>query len=591
MSSYELSEDTTITKIKSTRLDQVIQILEIAFIFIICYSLITLVDAALQGIDLYKPIAQDFLGVQNVGSLNGGNFEEIVRVTLIFNLLLFSLSLIFGLWMRRVRDGWSFAQLGYTFKTPNYSSGSLIRRGLLLGFIVIFVWYTLITFAQFLDNINLFDAIFKQESLEIGGDKLFDAIFMQHSFNKDGVLLTSQQLNAEYYFGFIEMGFIWPLSAGFFFFAYVHTSLKARFPYGIANLLATAFYVAYLAFFFMMPDRGKFDQVIPAIQNPMFWAALLSFGVMLYISFSAFAETGSVVLPFLLNFVLNVGLTFFKSANSLIFASLPESSYLGMLIPYLITSVLIIIWFIFKREDFSTLRLGAKHLRDIFRKETREEISLRASALLFVLFFTLSFIAPGFIEYIVAKPEIYQSNIVSIVYAFTYVVIIGLGLVVLTYEPSSVYDVLLVKIPDGIPIASRLKLFQSDEVLISGFFTAISSVSKELDEDKTDLKSVRRGDREILIEDGVFTRIIALVDRDQTRIRQAMQNLLRNFEIKHSKELSNWIGDLSAIPEKAQFVEEIGDLSIKFDIPHQTRLIGVLTLILTPLMITLIGFL
>ncbi|MHA2168214.1 MAG: hypothetical protein ACXAAT_20390, partial [Candidatus Hodarchaeales archaeon] len=535
---------------------------------------ITLVDAAFQEINLYGPIAENFLGVRAVGSLNGGNFEEIVRVTLIFNLLLFSLSLIFGLWMRRARDGWSFAQLGYTFKTPNYSFSSLVRRGLLLGFIVIFVWYTLVTLVQFL----------------ITGD-LMEAIFMHHSFQKEGLLFTSQQLFAEYYFGFIEMGFIWPLSAGFFFFAYVHNSLKARFPYGVANLLATGFYVSYLAFFFMMPLRGKFDQILPSISDPMFWAALLSFGVVLYISFSAFAETGSVVLPFLLNFVFNVGLTFFKSLNSLIFISLPESSYIGMIIPYLFTILVIIGWFIFKREDFSTLRLGAKHLTDIFRKETREEISLRASAGLFLLFFTLSFIAPGFIENIVSKPDTFPPQIVSIVYALTYILIIGLAIIVLTYEPSEVYDVLLVKIPDGVPIASRIKLFQSDEVLISGFFTAISSVSKELDEDKTDLQSIRRGDREILIEDGVFTRIIALVDRDQTRIRQGMQSLLRKFEVKHSKELAAWIGDLSAVPEKAQLLEEIGQLSIKFDIPNQTRLIGVLTLILTPLMITLIGFL
>ena len=149
---------------------------------------------------------------------------------------------------------------------------------------------------------------------------------MHHSFQDAGALFTAQQLNAEYYFGFIEMGFIWPLSAGFFFFAYVHNSLKARFPYGIANLLSTGFYVSYLAFFFMMPYRGKFDQILPAIQDPMFWAMLLSFGVVLYISFSAFAETGSVVLPFLLNFVFNIGLTAFKAINSLYFSSLPETS-------------------------------------------------------------------------------------------------------------------------------------------------------------------------------------------------------------------------------------------------------------------------
>ncbi|MHA2157255.1 MAG: hypothetical protein ACXABU_18070, partial [Candidatus Hodarchaeales archaeon] len=97
---------------------------------------------------------------------------------------------------------------------------------------------------------------------------------MHHSFQSNGTLLDSHQLLAEYYFGFIEMGFIWPLSAGFFFFAYVHNSLKARFPFGIANLLATFFYVTYLAFFFMIPSRGKFDFIIPAIKDPMFWAML-----------------------------------------------------------------------------------------------------------------------------------------------------------------------------------------------------------------------------------------------------------------------------------------------------------------------------
>ena len=191
MSLLETPDESSITKIKSTRLDQVIQILEISFIFIICYSLITLVDAAFVQLELYKPIAEDFLGVKGIGSLNGGNFEEIVRVTLIFNLLLFSVSLVFGVWMRKARDGWSFAQLGYTFKTPNYSFSTLVRRGLLLGFIVIFVWYTLVTFAQFL----------------VTGD-LIEAIFMHHSFQANGVLFSSQQLFSEYYFGFIEMGFI-----------------------------------------------------------------------------------------------------------------------------------------------------------------------------------------------------------------------------------------------------------------------------------------------------------------------------------------------------------------------------------------------
>jgi hypothetical protein len=571
----ERTDDIIITKIKSTRLDQLIQILEISFIFMICYSIITLIDASFQQLELYKPIASDFLGDQGVGSLNGGHWEEIVRVTLIFNLLLFSISLIFGVWIRKARDGWTFSQLGYTLKAPNYTFTSLVRRGILLGFIVIVVYYSIVTFFQFLVS-----------------EDLVEAIFTHHSFQAEGDLLNSHQLLAEYYFGFIEMGFIWPLSAGFFFFAYVHNSLKARFPFGVANILSTGFYVTYLAFFFMIQPRGKFPLLLEATQTPMFWAFLLGFAVVLYISFSAFAETGSVVLPFLLNFVFNVGLTFFRAFNSLFFAANPDLSNYFMLGPYLFSILIISIWYFLKREDFSTIKLGFNHLKEIFQSNSRKEMPLRSIIGFFILFFSLSFIVPGFIEYIVANIGDFPSETVSIVYAFTYVMIIGIAILVLTYEPSKVYDVLLVKYPDGIPIASRLELFQSDDVLISGFFSAITSVSKELDEDeKAELKSIKRGEREILIEDGVFTRIIALVDRDQNKIRQEIQQLLRKFEASNAKKLSTWIGDTSAIPEARPLLDQMSDLSIRFDIPNQTRLIGVLTLILTPLMITLIGFL
>jgi len=171
-------------------------------------------------------------------------------------------------------------------------------------------------------------------------------------------------------------------------------------------------------------------------------------------------------------------LTLFKSSNSLIFSSTTLSNYFLMLIPYLLVLAIIVIWYFLKREDFSTLRLGLGHIREIFTKKSRNEFSLRAALGVSGLFFTLSFIVPGFIEFIVSKrieqPDLFPSELVSLVYAITYVVIVGLAIIVLTYEPTKVYDVLLVKMPDGIPIAQRLKLFQSDEVLISGFFTAIS---------------------------------------------------------------------------------------------------------------------
>ncbi|MHA2503712.1 MAG: hypothetical protein ACXAE3_12675, partial [Candidatus Kariarchaeaceae archaeon] len=83
-----------------TKLDQLVQILEISFIFLLIFSLIALVDTTISTLDIYEPIAENFLGERNVGSLNGGNWEAIVRITIIFNFLLFGFSLVFGLWMR-----------------------------------------------------------------------------------------------------------------------------------------------------------------------------------------------------------------------------------------------------------------------------------------------------------------------------------------------------------------------------------------------------------------------------------------------------------------------------------------------------------
>lgn len=572
-STEQLFEDTRITKIKATNLDQLIQVLEISFIFLVCWVLITLIDAAFVGLDLYKPIANDFLGDQGFGNLDGGNFEQIVRVTLIFNLLLFAFSLVFGLWMRRTRDGWSWSQLGYTHKTLNYEFREIINRAVVLGLLAIVIWYTIMTSLTLVVTQDLTQTLYT------------------HAFHEDGVLFSSHQLNAEYYFGWIEMGFIWPLSAGFFFFAYVHNSFKARFPSGIANLISSVFYIIYLAFFFMLLGPNKLVRLPEALGDPMFWGPLLAFFIILYISFSAFSETGSIVLPFLLNFIFNFGLTFLKALNSLIFATVDSSFHFLMLVPYFLAILVIIIWYIMRREDLSTLKVGYNDLKNALSKETREDVSILYMIGIILLFFFLSFFVPGILEHVVANTDIYGSGFAAIIFAISLMVILGLAIIVLTYEPTKVYDVLLVKIPDGIPIATRQKLFQSDEVLISGFFTAISSVSKELDEDhKADLRSIKRGEREIIIEDGVFTRIIALADRDQSKIRQAVVNMQRRFESIHSKALSSWMGDRSAIPEAKNFVESIGKLEIQFDIPQQTRWIGVLTLILTPLMIVLISF-
>ena len=58
-------------KIESTSLDRLVQVIEISFIFLVVYSLITLFDAAIDSFELYNPISSNYLGREGVGSLAG----------------------------------------------------------------------------------------------------------------------------------------------------------------------------------------------------------------------------------------------------------------------------------------------------------------------------------------------------------------------------------------------------------------------------------------------------------------------------------------------------------------------------------------
>ena len=555
-----------IDRIEATTLDQFVQVLEISFIFLLSFALITLFDTVFKNLDFYAPIS-GYLGIHGIGSLNGGEWQTIVRITLIFNLLLFTFSLTFGLWMRKTRDGWSWAQMGYTLKTPGYKRSDIIRRGIALGLLVLFIYFTLFLIFSF---------------FQYG----FSIPDLTHVFNyttQDGKLFTSRELFAEYYFGFVEMGFIWPLSAGFFFFAYTHNSLKARFPIGVANILSTLFYVFYLAFFFMLGDNTpKFVQLVSAIQTPFFWVNMIIFFIILYISFSAFAETGSVAIPFLLNFVLNVGLTFIKAFNTLYIKQ--NSPF--VFISYFLLGFLLLIWFLMKKIDFSTLEKGWNQLK------TWGNYSIKYVFGLSILFFAFCFILPGIIDYIINEALVQQAidvKIVPFAFAFLFILLIAMAVVVLTYDPAKVYDVLIIS-KEGLPVASKLKLFHSDDVLISGFFSAISSFNESvLEGEGGAVKSIKRGQREIILEDGVFVRTIALIDKDHPRIRGVISNILKDFELKNFERLKNWNGERFASGN--EYVERVSLLENTFNIPQQTIWLSVLTLLLSPLMIILIGLL
>ena len=143
MNTNTIDETDSTFKTEATTLDQLIIVLEISFIFLLVYSLIALFDSAFTGLGFYDGISKDYLGRKDVGSLEGGRWEVIVRVTLVFNLLLFAFSLIFGIWMRKTRDGWTWDKLGYTLRTPNYSFKNLAGRSLLLGLLCFVILYTI----------------------------------------------------------------------------------------------------------------------------------------------------------------------------------------------------------------------------------------------------------------------------------------------------------------------------------------------------------------------------------------------------------------------------------------------------------------
>ena len=561
----------------STPLDRLIQVLEISFIFLLSYTLILLLDSVLERFGVYKPLSSKYLGEAGIGSLNGGNFESVVRITVIFNLLLFVFSLIFGIWIRRTRDGWTLKQLGYTLSTRGYGFVDLLKKAIVLGLLAILVFLGIMSSVSFLlkgkNGALLFNSYTYQENGRI--------VFYDH-----------KALLAEYYFGFLEMSLIWPVSAGFFFFSYAYNSLKAKFSESIANFLSSLFYVFYLTFFFLIPSKDKLTQLGARLSNPvapdnlMFWAMASSLFIVVYLFFSAFAETKSLVVPFTANFVFNSGLTLIRAGNSLLFGSSVGGhlSLYAMLAPHVVIVLVLLVWFFLDKNSFATLPISWEHL-----KNTRESSSWRTFGYL-ILFILLAFLLPSFLaEVLISSKPSSGEWIVPVTFGSELALLLLLAIIILTYDPNEVYDVLLINKEGGQPITSHIELFQTDDVLISGFFTALSSVGEELERGSSGLKSVQLGEKTVLVEEGVFTRLVALADKEQPSLRNSIAKLHREFEIQHGKEAADMFGE---IPKEAQeLVDSIGELSITFYIPQQVRWLGFLTTAITPLMLILIGLL
>ncbi len=554
-------------------LDRLILIVEISFIFLVSFTIIALVDAAFEGLNLYRPIADGYLGSPNVGDLRGGNFEEIVRITFVLNGLLFISSLVFGLWIRRTRDGWTWSDFGYTFHTKDQSFMSLVRKGIALGFISILIFYVIMTPLFYLEfGSNGFLSIFAYTV----GDRLF----------------TPKELNASYYFGIIEMGFIWPLSAGFFFFSYAHTSLKSRFPVGIANILATIFYVFYLIFFFLIQGREKvttlfkiiFDwKSIPNFSPFLFWGQVAVFLIILYINFSSFEQTGSIVLPFIMNFVFNVGLTLLRAGNTLAFSELSPL----MVIPVSLLALSVLVWLLFVPHDYSTIKKAFSQLKEV------HGVSVKNLVLLVSLFLLLSFILPGVIYELLYLNNANNLSVpqwlIPLLFSIDFAILLLSVFLVLSYEPAMVHDVLLIT-KEGLPLASHLVTFDTDEYLLSGFFTALSSVDKELTGGDEVVSTIKRGNNDILVEENNGLRLIVLADRDHPSLRQQIQQSFQQFLKMHNDiDFSSALASGNGFPPAKEFVDKVNGLQVRFDIPQPIRWSITISMVIGPLMVLLNG--
>ena len=123
--------------------------------------------------------------------------------------------------------------------------------------------------------------------------------------------------------------------------------------------------------------------------------------------------------------------------------------------------------------------------------------------------------------------------------ALDFLLCFTMGLIVLTYRPSRIYDVLLVS-EGGMPIAAHREIFDADEAMISGFLSALESFSQEIDIfEKSTFDAIRKARYSVIFEEGVLeTKLVAVLDHDRSPMRARIRAQLHAFE-KQNRSLSN----------------------------------------------------
>ncbi len=535
--------------LKRETTDKIVLITEISFIFLLSFSSVYLLDLVLKTTNLYPYLKELTLAPTRVYS-----GRLIFRVVFLFTGFLFGASLLFGLWMRWTRERWSWSDFGFKKEHPFHA----IQQGVFLGLLSAGIYIVV---------------LFPIEAKVYGVSAALADLGFQG--------LTKQDIVAEITWQTLFL-LVWSFSAELYFFAYMATSLESKIGKGPARWMPGILLVLYLFLFnflaFPKPGADKFyldvitDNFRNFIRNPemiIFRAGwLLWLFIIFVLLIHAFLVTKNVLVPIVGHITVNIVLLII----AIIDANVTSNK---ALVPFLLVWILIIGWLIFDVRSKNLLRsafIGRTEESLPEDTETPEIPSISTNPLtsiaLFILLVFLAFVTPFTI--VLTLSGVVEAATVASICALDFLLCFTLGLIVLTYSPSKVYDVLLVS-EGGLPIAARREIFMADESMISGFFSALESFSQEIDTfEKSTFQTIRKARYSIVFDDGVLgTKIVAVLDHDRSPMRDQIRSKLHEFEKNNRDMLEKWTG--KQFDAANQFVEEISKLDERFEISSETK--------------------
>ncbi len=120
-------------------------------------------------------------------------------------------------------------------------------------------------------------------------------------------------------------------------------------------------------------------------------------------------------------------------------------------------------------------------------------------------------------------------------------------------------DSLHIMMLDGRAVLSHTFAAESqvEPALVAGLFSAITSFAKEAVRSEQLLKTIDHGDVVLTIEYAKWVFAAIFADSTSTELRKKLNEFLTNFEAKHAKTLSTWLGDLDVFKGDIEIIDNV----------------------------------